>query len=98
MPIAGIQTRNRLLSISDSITSITGGASAALGEIQHGFRGAQREAAFEDRAGGERALLPRSQQIPRPVDGGLHRRLASRGAASADEHAKAIAHPLGNLT
>ena len=70
----------------------------ALGEIQHGFRGVQREAALEDRAGGESALLPGSQQIPRPVDCGPHRRLAGRGAAGADEHAKAIAHSLGNLT
>ena len=34
MPVAGIQTRNRLLSMSDSITSITGGASAAVETIK----------------------------------------------------------------
>ena len=66
-------------------------------EVEHGLGRIEREAALEHRALGERRLLPRQQQVPRPVDRASERRLAIGGAARTGEQGEAVGQPLDEL-
>ena len=67
------------------------------GQVDHLLGRVEREASFEHRAVGERRLLPRDEQVPRPVDRGPQRGLAVRHTPRTAEERKAVAHALDDL-
>ena len=62
------------------------------GEVEHRLGRLEREAALEDRQLGQRRLLGRRQQVPRPVECRAQGRLAVEALAPGREQLEALAH------
>ena len=73
LPPAAAEAAESQLPVDDDVHI---GSIGPRGEIDHGLGGLHIEAPDEDRALGEGRLLPRLQEIPRPLDGASNRGLS----------------------